>query len=178
MDFLEFATRIKILIDDINASREEESVLIGQELRTLVRTRVQNQKVNSEGSAFGQYSEALLPQWYFYGKSLNLSADKELHTGDWFISYSDFREMNNLNTGDINFTFTGDMWRETGVVNIENTGDSCTVEIGGQTPRAQNILEWQEPRYGNILEASEEEKRFVEEAHLERIQNKINRYLG
>jgi len=178
MDFLEFATRIKILVDDINASREEESVLIGQELRTLVRTRVQNDKVNADGSAFGQYSQALVPQWYFYGKSLSDTAEQTIKNGDWFQSYGDFREANNMDSGDINFTFSGDMWRNTGVVNIENTGDSCSVEIGGQTPRAQNILEWQEPRYGNILEASEEEKRFVEEAHLERIQNKINRYLG
>lgn len=177
MSFLDFSIRIKLLVEEINATREEESVLIGTELRTLVRNRVQNDKTNADGSAFGQYSQAVVPRWYFYGKSLSDGAEETIRQGDWFQSYTDFREANNLNTGDINFTFSGDMWRNTGVTQVQNDGDSVTVLIGGQTTRAADILGWQEPRYGNILEANEEEERFVEEAHRERIFNKIARYL-
>jgi hypothetical protein len=177
MSFLDFSIRIKLLVEEINATREEESILIGDELRKQVRTRVQKQKVNADGSPFGQYSQALLPQWFFYDKSKTDTAEDKIRSGDWFISYADFREANDLYSGDIDFTFTGDMWRNTGVTEVQNNGDSVVVFIGGQTTRAANILEWQEPRYGNILEANEEEEKFVEEAHRERIFNKIARYL-
>ena len=177
MSFLDFSIKIKLLVEEINATREEESILIGDELRKQVRTRVQKQKVNADGSPFGQYSQALLPQWFFYDKSKTDTAEDKIRSGDWFISYADFREVNDLYSGDIDFTFTGDMWRNTGVTEVQNDGDSVVVFIGGQTTRASNILGWQEPRYGNILEANEEEERFVEEAHRERIFNKIARYL-
>ena len=177
MGFLAFATRIKLAAEAINAQRENESILIGRETVALIRNRVQNDKLNAEGQPFGQYSRALVPQWFFYNKALSLGADRRLKTGDWFVSYEDWRDMNNLNTGDINFTFSGDMWRNTGVTSVKSTNNSTTVTIGGQTTRAQNIQEWQEPRYGNILEANEEEKQLIYDAHAERINKILNTYL-
>ena len=177
MSFLNFAVRLKLAAEEINATRENESILIGKETTALIRNRVQNDKLNAEGQPFGQYSRALVPQWFFYNKALSLGADKKLKTGDWFVSYADFKEYNNQDPNDINFTFTGDMWRNTGVNSVNNTEASTTVTIGGQTTRAQNIQEWQEPRYGNILEANENEKQFVKEAHEERITKIINKYL-
>jgi hypothetical protein len=119
----------------------------------------------------------LVPQWFFYNKALSLGADKKLKTGDWFVSYADFKEYNNQDPNDINFTFTGDMWRNTGVNSVKSTDSTTTVTIGGQTTRAQNIQEWQEPRYGNILETNENERQFIKEAHEERLTKIINKYL-
>jgi hypothetical protein len=82
-----------------------------------------------------------------------------------------------MDGGDINFTFSGDMCRNTGVTSVKSTNNSTTVTIGGQTTRAQNIQEWQEPRYGNILEANEQEQQFILDAHTERINKIINTYL-
>ena len=177
MSFSDFAMKIKLMADEMNATREEEAILIGKETVALIRNRVQNEKVDADGSPFGQYSQAKVPQWFFYGKSLSLGADKELHTGEWFVSYEEFRYMNNLNTGDINFTFSGDMWKNTGVTEVESSDGSTTVYLGGQTDRAAQIYEWQEPRYGRILEPNEEEIEFVNEAHLERINGIIQKYL-
>jgi hypothetical protein len=168
MGFLAFATRIKLAAEAINAQRTV----------ALIRNRVQNDKLNAEGQPFGQYSRALVPQWFFYGRSLSGGAEDRIKAGDWFQSYADFKEANNMDGGDINnFTFSGDMWRNTGVTNVKNEGNSTTVTIGGQTTRAQNIQEWQEPRYGNILEANEEEKQLIYDAHTERINKILNTYL-
>jgi hypothetical protein len=177
MSFLDFAVRLKLAAEEINATREYESVLVGKEATALIRNRVQTEKLNAEGQPFGQYSRALVPQWFFYNKSLSLGADKKLKTGDWFVSYADFKEYNNQDPNDINFTFTGDMWRNTGVNSVKSTDSTTTVTIGGQTTRAQNIQEWQEPRYGNILETNENERQLIKEAHEERLKKIINKYL-
>ena len=177
MSFLDFATKLTLIVEELNAQREDNTILIADELIKQVRTRVLDKKVDADGSAFGQYSQALLPQWFFYGKSIVDGAEDELRAGPWFVSYAKFRELNNRDSGDINFYFTGDLWRNTGVVQVQNDADVTTVTIGGQDARSQDILAWQEPRYGNIIEASEEEREFAQEAHRERIFGTINRFL-
>ena len=177
MSFLDFATKLTLIVEELNAQREDNTILIADEVMKQVRTRVLDKKVDADGSAFGQYSQALLPQWFFYGKSIVDGAEDELRAGPWFVSYAKFRELNNRDSGDINFYFTGDLWRNTGVVQVQNDADVTTVTIGGQDARSQDILAWQEPRYGNIIEASEEEREFAQEAHRERIFGTINRFL-
>ena len=177
MSFLDFATKLTLIVEELNAQREDDSIQIADEVIKQVRNRVQDKKVDADGSAFGQYSQALVPQWFFYGKSNTDTAEADLKAGPWFVSYAEFRELNNLDSGDINFTFSGDLWRNTGVVQVQNNADVTTVTIGGQDARSQDILAWQEPRYGNIIEASEEEREFAQEAHRERIFGTINRFL-
>ena len=98
-----------------------------------------------------------------------------MKAGNWFVSYADFRDLNNLPSDDINFTFSGDLFRTTGIVKVENEADTTTVVLGGQTTRSEQILEWQEPRYGNIIEPSEQEQELAFNAHRKRIENLINR---
>ncbi len=177
MSFLDFAVKLKLIVEELNAQREDNTIQIAGEVMKQVRTRVQDKKINADGSVFGQYSQALVPQWFFYGKSNTDTAEADLRAGPWFVSYAEFRELNNLDSGDINFTFSGDLWRNTGVVQVQNDADITTVTIGGQDTRSQDILAWQVPRYGNIIEANEEEVEFAFEAHRERIFGTINRFL-
>ena len=175
MGFLDFAIRLKVLVDELNANREDESIIIANDVMAQVRNRVQERKVNADGTAFGQYSQALVPQWFFYGRSNTDTAEADLKAGPWFVSYADFRDLNNLPSDDINFTFSGDLFRTTGIVNVQNDADATIVTLGGQNARSAQILEWQEPRYGNIIEPSEQEQEFAFNAHRKRIENLINR---
>ena len=177
MSFLDFAVKMKLLAEELNARREDDTIRIADEIMKQVRTRVSDEKIDADGSPFGQYSQALLPQWYFHGKSITKTAEADLRAGEWFISYAEFRELNNRDSGDINFSFTGDMWRNTGVVQVQNTEGTTTVTLGGQDDRSQDILAWQAPRYGNIIEANEEEVEFATEANRERIFGIINRFI-
>lgn len=176
MSFLNFAQNIKNFIDELNDNREAESILIAKESAALVRNRVQNDKQNADGSSFGTYSEAVVPQWMLYGKSLSDGAEERVKEGPYFQSYKDLREANNLPTDEINFTFSGSMFKNIGPIGVENSRYSTKVAIGGQTERAANILEWQADRHGNIIELSEEERQFIVEAHLERITETLGKF--
>ncbi len=150
MSFLDFAISLRETIQALDDTRERESIIIGQELIALVRRRVQNDKVNSSGSIFGVYT----PRW------------------------AKVREKNNLQSDAPDFTFTGELFKTTGVTGVDNTSATTTVQIGGQTPRAQNILLGQEAKYGNIIEPNEQETQFVIEAHEERVFGIIDQFLG
>ena len=173
-----FLDSLKGLVTELISSREQDSIVIANDAIALVRRRVQTEKEDADGFEFGQYSQAVVPQWMLYNKSLSDGAEQRVKDGDWFQSYEDLREANNLETDAIDFTFSGDMWRNTGITTVQNTGFSTTVNLGGQTERASNIIGYQEERYGNIIAISDEEEQLVIEAHEERISNLINKYLG
>ena len=176
MSFLDLAARLKLVIEELNSTREQESILIGKETIALVRLRVQNSKKNEFGQPFGQYSIIQMPSWMFFGKSLKPSAESEVNDLDE-LSYAEFRDINGLDSEDIDFTFSGDMWRNTGVKMVQSSGAQTVVIVGGQTTRAQDIIDWQEERYGNIIAINEEEERFVIEAHEERVFGIIEKFL-
>jgi len=178
MSLKNFSNSIALIVQELNASRAEEAVIIASEAMALVRNRVQNERKDKDGSSFGQYSQALVPQWYFYGRSNSQGAEDKIKKGSWFQSYADLREANGLNSTDIDFTFTGEMFSNTGVTNVSEQGATVTVEVGGQTDTAAEKLSYQEPRYGNILALSDSEKTLIFEAYQERLVNIINKYLG
>lgn len=148
MSFLDFSNIIKQIATEIDNNREEESIIIAQETAALIRLRVQNEKVDAEGDSFGEYS----------------------------LQYELFRIANNMPVDAKNYTFTGDMWRDTGVTDVENTGFTTTVTIGGQTAEAEAKMAANTFRDGPILEVSEEEEEFIIEAHTERIFGVINKF--
>lgn len=177
MDLLEFSNVLVDIINDLTANRTGESVQIANESVELVRLRVQNSKETADGGSFGQYSEAKVPKWFFRGKSLSNGADERIRKGPSFISYSDFRDANNLPTDSINFTFSGDMWRNTGVTGIEESEFETSVNVGGQTTRAKELLGFHAERFGSLLEMSEKEVQFIVNAHSERISNTLSKFL-
>jgi len=175
MGFLQAAVKFRELAQLIDDTREEESIIIANDLAALMRNRVQNDKVDETGASYGQYSQAVVPKYYYYGKSLNQAGEEQVNNGDYFLSYETFREYNGQPTDAKNYTFSGEMWRDTGVVLVENSNTRTDVVIGGQTSRAAELLEYNSTRDNiNLLAPSEQEINFVTEAHTERIINAIN----
>lgn len=177
MSFLTLANKFRAMAAEIRANRENSAIQTAMEAAALIRNRVQNEKVNAQGQSFGQYSETPVPKYFYYGKSLSGGAEDKVRKGKFELSYNEFRDINNLNTGDINFTFTGDTWRNVGVEDVQNSEDSTTVIIGGMTQRSKDILEWQSEAKGEIIALNEQELQFVVEAQAERIIDVIRRYL-
>jgi len=70
------------------------------------------------------------------------------------------------------------MFRNTGVTSVSSQGAMVTVEVGGQTDSAQDKLDYQADRYGNIIALSKEEEIIIGEAYAERINNLITKFLG
>lgn len=177
MSFLTLSQKFKAMAAELRANRENSAVQTAMEAAALIRNRVQNEKVNAQGQSFGQYSETQVPKYYFFGKSLSSGAEDKVRKGKFKLSYNEFRDINNLNTGDINFTFTGDTWRNVGVEDVNNSEDSTTVTIGGMTQRSKEILEWQSEAKGEIIALNEQELQFVLEAQAERVIDVIRRFL-
>ncbi len=177
MDLSQFVERLRNVANELQANREAESVQIGREAMALVRLRVQNEKEDAQGNSFGGYSQAVVPKQYFYGKSLSAAGDNKVRSRKGRMSYEDFRADNNLETDAKDFTFSGEMWRNTGVNDVQNGQDTTTVLLGGTTERSKTLIAYNSERDGNILELSEEEITFVVDAHRERVLKVINKNL-
>lgn len=177
MDLSQFVQRLRLVANELQANREAESVQIGREAMALVRLRVQNEKEDAEGNSFGKYSQALVPKQLFYGKSLSAAADNKVRKRGGRTSYEEFREDNNLETDAKDYTFSGEMWRDTGVFDVVNTDNVTEVSIGGTTNRSKTLIGYHTERDGNILELSDSEIGFVVDAHRERVLKVINKNL-
>lgn len=119
---------------------DKEAEIVANDLLALVRDRVQNDKEKADGSIFGKYSEA----------------------------YEKVRDNNNLFGGDINLTFTGEMWASAGVEVDSSINGTSSARIEFKGGLNQDKAFWNSERYGNILEASEDELNAVQEAYQER----------
>lgn len=178
MTLQDFSNAIKGIISDLEATRTTESVQIANEGIALVRRRVQNDKENADGSYFGSYSETKVPKWFFKGKSLSGGAETKVQNGAYFISYAEFRDANNLESQEIDFTFSGDMWRNTGVTEVVENESETEVMLGGQTSRAKELHGYHAEKFGSLIVMNEDEIKMIVDSHNERIFNVIRKNLG
>ncbi len=163
-------------LNEIRVTRPIETELLGREALSLVRLRIQNDRVDENGNIFGTYSDAVVPR-KFYKKLLTSGAEKILKRKGWFVSYKDVREARGFQTESYDYTFTGRFFRELRAVIIGNNLSSTTVEIVG-TPRSQLILDSQSEKLGkSILLLSVDELQKINDAYFERIDDIINKYL-
>lgn len=177
MSLLDLVARIELIKQELESTREEESVRIANDMFSVTRLRIQQEREDSTGSKFGNYSVALVPRWYGEAKALSAGAKQRIRGGDYFQSYKDFREADGLQTEALDFTRTGQMFQQSGVTEIENTTNTTIVKIGGQTEYAKRILGYHNERFGNILQPNEEEVQLVVDAQRERIEELISRFL-
>ena len=173
----DFILKLRRVVEELNVNRESESVQVGSELMAQVRLRVQNDKEDSQGNSFGAYSTTLVPKFFFYNKSMSGAAEKKVRSRPSLMSYEDLRADNNLETDSKDFTFSGEMWRNTGVTEVKNTTQSTSVSIGGTSSRSERLIGLNSERDGNIIEPNEQEIQNAVEAHTERVLKVINKYL-
>ncbi len=154
-DYQKYLDEVIQVLDD---TRRREAEIIGKDITAVVRDRVQNDKIKADGSEFGQYSQSVVPYWFYKGKGRVSNADqKVLDRYGYFASYADFREVNNLQSEQIDLTFTGAMWSSAGVQETEVNKGVATAVISFKGE--DNILKagYHGERFGNILTPNEEE---------------------
>lgn len=135
----------------------------------LVRNRINNTGTLGNGNSMGGYSTTELPAFFFNGKSLNNSGDKFVEkakkSGEK-ISYKEFREANNRPTDHVTLNFSGDMWKDIGVVKEYVTGTKIVTVIGAKNTKVRSksglttdtIMEGHNAHYGDFLEVSNDEE--------------------
>lgn len=120
------------------------ALIISNDTLSLLITRIQTTGVDASGKPFKGYSTAPLPFDYFEERILNKSnfnkAKKDSRDG--LISYKDIRsKVEGLNVAFKDFTYSGQLFGQTGVAIILVGSNTYRAIIGGQTPYAVNIYE-------------------------------------
>jgi hypothetical protein len=173
-DLINKYTRI---LAELPIEREKIALTIANEAKALAASRVQNEGKNSKGGKMPLYSDKPLPLYYF-GNSNNQGAvakfKKDVTDGKAVSSYETFRRYHGMPTDKRTTTFTGDMWKDVHVEITEKTATKTEVTIKARSQRNQNKLNWNSKTANtNILSLSDEERKLINEAH----QEMINEYL-
>ncbi len=169
-------------LEDLISELSDPSFLQGHvvavnDATALLKNRILNEKKDAKGSSFGTYSDTKIPSFFFYGKSLSKSAEDKIKNGDPFASYKDLRKANNLPVDKKNYSFSGEMLQDVGVISVTREEYSSSVTIGGQTERSKKLLKYNSERDDvNLLEPSESEIQLVSDAANERILNVLDKY--
>lgn len=137
-----------------------------KDLTALVANRVVQTGVNYVGTPFSPYSTSQISAVRFIGKSRTQSAERKIQQkvkSRTALSYSEFRDINNLNSDKKNFEFFGEMWRKFGVVKVQNIGGKFTIGIGGTTKESQKKIDENSRREGySIIENSDSEALLIQ----------------
>lgn len=178
MKLSELSQRIDLAVNRLDAEIEAQASRAGADLVALITNRVVQAGKDSEGSQFSPYSTAELPAFFYFNRSRTGGAESKVRAKAKKkepISYKEFRAINNLNTSPKNFEFSGDMWRNFGVLRVQRTPTGATITIGGRTPEAAEKIGWNTDREGrSIIQPSKQEIEIVT-ANLKRwAQNIVN----
>lgn len=165
----------------------------------LISNRIENSGTNEKGELLGAYSENQLPLFFFNPKdkaqaisdkigkksiSGTGSQKKKKEFKGTTLSYYDWREGNNLQTKFVNLNFTGDMFRDTGVVKQVIDEKITITTVGGKNTKNRNgnstddILGFNAQRYGDFLAASQEEEKLLANTYDVQIQSLIDKYFA
>ena len=183
MGIREQIQRFEDLIDFVESElpRYAEQVL-ASDIIALVTNRVVQRGENYLGSKFTPYSNKTVAAWRFWGKSRNQAAERRvraLSRARGALTYTEFRKLNNLNSDNKNFEFTGEMWRKFGIVKRSNLGQKFVISIGGTTPSAQTKIDENSAREGmSIIEASDKEASIAQQGAQEWLNDNAERILN
>lgn len=154
----------------------------GADFAALVEDRVVSKGERSDGGKFSSYSTKPVPAYFYFGRSRNASGERQVRAAaknKQGVSYRDFRTFNGLNTGFKNFQFTGEMWQNFGVRNVQVIGKGLVrIEIGGKNERSKKLLGYHSDRENsNLSEPSQNEIKLVVDGIRERLTQIIQREL-
>lgn len=160
MDINEYIGRLSQVEAHVKRDFQRACVTAANDLVSGVTLRVVNQGLNANGKPFSPYSPNVYYASSFKSKGRNDSSDSRISAlGTTKISYGQFRGINNLNTSPKNFAFTGDLWKNYGVLNYYEGNGTVTVNIGTKTPSATAKMEGNSKREGiEIGSASQAEE--------------------
>ena len=155
----------------------------------LVRDRIINDGKKGDGSSLGGYSKNELPLFFYKGKSLNAGGEKAIEKAkkeNKGLSYHDFREANNRPTDHKTFSFSGQTWRDVGVIKqvVENGTITTTVGAkntvsrtsGNKTIDTDTILEGLKEQSGDFLTVTKQEEDLLARTYDAELQKLIDKF--
>ena len=169
---------IKKAVAEIDRNRAKETLQIASDALGFIKGRIIDTGKDADGNKFPGYSKAVVPKWMYYGRSRSQGAEKRLKDSpDWFVSYEEFREFNNLRTDHVELSFTGEMWRNMRPEIVSNVARRTVVQLNGGNQLTKNKVEWHSERYGEpILQLSKAERLKVEKANQKRVNKTLKKF--
>jgi len=164
--------RANILTDGLEVAK---SMALNQ--KALVVRRLQ-----SEGIAGQQYSDKGVPA-YLIEKSgyarLNsgfdkLIKDKKKNLEN--VAWKDVREVQGLQIGFVDYTFSGRTFQNLTIVDTRIDGTTVYADLGGSDQETKNKLSYGFARYGDFLALNEEEKKILIQLVEEEMKTHIDKY--
>lgn len=177
----QFIRNLKNARNELEQSLEQDALLVALDAWALVKSRIINRGEKADGSRFGNYSRAVVPYYYYLGKETNRNNRKAVEdllqqVGYW-ASYTDWRRVNNLPVDKINLSFTNKMFRNTFPVVTDSAPRRIVITLKSSTRNEQDKVNYLSERFGNILDLSKDEEKFVANAYLERRRKRIAKHL-
>ena len=171
----------------IELPRINESV--AKNAYALLRDRIINEGKKGDGSSLGKYSDTELPLFFYKGKSLNAGGDKAIEKAKKErrgLSYEDFREANNRPVDHVTTNFSGQTWKDIGVVKQQVQGGTIITTVGAKNTIARTsgnktidtdtILSGLGDRYGDLLQVSQTEEELLANTYDAELQKLIDKF--
>lgn len=186
MNIDEFNIAVNSFLSEVKNEAPVINAKITRSGLSLIHDRILNEGI--EGKS---YSTNPLPMFYFTGKSISAGGEAKVKAtekrnkkaGIPGISYTDFRQANNLQTNHVDLRLSGDMWRDMDVLESNASGfkvittagskNSITYKDGQTTGKVVGYLA---ERYGDFLTPTKQEEEILDNALDEELQNIINTY--
>jgi len=165
-----------------NFNTEAAKALLSVAMNGVVYTkeRVQEKGVKTDGTSFKGYSVNPLPL-YFHEKQATSSQMTRLKQNKKYkkdgLSYLDFRRETGKQVGFKDLTFSGDMWRQTGIVQETSQSGNIQIVVGGLTEEAKQKHAWMTRQQGDYLNLTDQELNLQKQDLQEEIDSIVKKYL-
>jgi hypothetical protein len=177
MTFSEYTAALKNLVAILDNERENIAMQMMSDVMALMKSRVINERKDSDGQSFGTYSEAVVPYWYYKGKeskgNSEARANQLLEDKGYWASYQDWREVNNLTGNEINFSFTGEMWKSLQPVISTKGSGSITIDMVAEGDDNDKKLGYQLARFPQLLDLDGREEALLEKLNQRRLDDAL-----
>lgn len=197
MDINELNQKLDNLVEDANQNMGNTMVQIGSEALVYVRDRVMNSGINAEGQKYEPYStKPMLVGCKGFKNKANCSRvfgkeknkdlkwvtlerknveGKKIRLAVLDGGYKEFRNLNDLQTGFVDFAFSGRMWANIKIKSDQSEHNSGVVRIGATTEEDNKKLEGNTKRRGDILKLSKNEIESISKSFAMNIEQSIEK---
>lgn len=143
IDLKDYIVQVEAVASRLEVETPDLIFGFGQDLVDSIINRIQNDGVGPDGSPFKSYSPAYLrfksnPQNYKAGKDLGLGSSRY--------------------TGKVDYTLTGEMFRNIGLVEESRTDETIKLSWGGRNDTTRKKLRSLSDRDGDVFSFSNEEE--------------------
>lgn len=167
------AENVDALIERLKKVRAgilEDGMIVAKSMALNHKAQVVR-RIQSEGIPDAQYSDKGVPA-YLYSNDKWENSYARLNSGfekmikekkkkEEMVAWKDVRDYQGLQTGFVDYTFTGRTFKNLTIVDTRIVGTSVYADLGGSDQETKDRLKYGFDRYGNFLAPNDTEKKLL-----------------